>query len=232
MAEAENKGELKKLLIECYSDEKYQELVDKFEALFNPNKYSLKYEIEYGERKPHGTAHSAPTFSNIKPQQLSLEFLIDGTGVTTGKKEKVGEKIREFLKKVYEYDGSIHRNRYLRIVWGELIFDCILKSANITYTLFEPSGKPLRAKINAEFEGFVNDELREKRENKQSPDVTHIRIVEGGQRLDSLTNSIYRTPDYYIDVAKINGLVSFRKLKEGQELIFPPLMDEVKDGSQ
>ncbi len=232
MAEVENKGELKKLLIECYSDEKYTKMVASFSALFNPSKYSIKYEIEYGKRKPHGTAHSAPSFSNIKPQQLSLEFLIDGTGVTTGKKEDVGKKIREFLQKVYEYDGNIHRNRYLRIIWGELIFDCILKSANITYTLFEPSGKPLRAKINAEFEGFVNDELRAKRENKQSPDVTHVLTVKGGQRLDTLTHSVYRTPDYYIDVARVNRLVSFRKLKEGDRLLFPPLADEVNNDNQ
>jgi hypothetical protein len=223
---AEKSGELQKLKIECFLDEKYKQPVEDgdFVVMFNPNKYALHYEIEYGQRQPSGTSANAPSFSNIKSQELSLEFFIDGTGVTTGQAEDVQQKVDNFLDKAYTYDGKIHRNRYLRIIWGTLVFDCVLKSADITYTLFNSSGKPLRATINGKFLGFVNDELRERTMDKTSPDLTHVRTVPGRDRLDHMTYQIYKTPDYYIDVAQANNLTTFRKLKTGAQLVFPPVV--------
>lgn len=218
-------GELTKLIIECYADETYDSKSgDDFVAMFNPNKYSSHYEIEYGESQAAGTAADAPSFSNMKPQELALEFFLDGTGVTTGTAEDVQTKVDDFLSKAYQYDGELHRNRYLRVVWSSLVFDCVLKSADVNYNLFNASGKPLRAKINAKFLGFVNDELRERRQDPRSPDLTHVREIKGRQRIDTLTHKIYKSPDYYIDVAKSNKLLGFRKLRSGNTLVFPPLV--------
>ena len=221
-------GKLEKLVIECFSDAKYTDPVDEFVTTFNPNQYTTNYEIEYSEQQPSGVAANAPSFSNMKSQELALEIFLDGTGVATGEVEDVEEKVEEFLDKVYKYDGKIHRNRYLRIIWGTLVFDCILKAANINYTLFNPQGRPLRAKIAAKFLGFVNDKLREQQMNATSPDLTHVRTVAGKGRIDRLTNRIYKTPDYYIDIAQTNKLNNFRKLKAGDKLIFPPVVQEAK----
>lgn len=223
---AEPSGKLTKLKIECYADERYSNQVGEFVALFNPNKYTTHYEIEYGQRQPSGTSANAPSFSNMKSQELSLEFFLDGTGVATEKPEDVQQKVDDFLDKAYHYDGQIHRNRYLRLIWSTLVFDCVLKSADIAYTLFNSSGKPLRATISGKFLGFVNDELRERKQGTNSPDLTHARTIQGRDRLDRMTYQIYKTPDYYIDVAKANGLTSFRKLKTGAQLLFPPIVKE------
>jgi hypothetical protein len=222
----EASGELTKLKIKCYSDDHYTDEVGEFDVLFNPNRYTTRYEIEYGERQASGTSANAPSFSNLKSQELSLDFFLDGTGVATGQPEDVQQKVDAFLDKAYHYDGEIHRNRYLRLIWATLVFDCVLKSADITYTLFNSSGKPLRATISAKFLGFVNDELRDRQEDRSSPDVSHIRRVEGRDRIDRLTYQIYKTPNYYIDVAQANGLTSFRKLKPGLQLVFPPVVKE------
>jgi len=226
----ESSGKLTKLIIESYADGEYsQKGGEPFTAMFNPNKYSLKYEIEYGERQAPGTTANAPSFSNMKSQELSLEFFLDGTGVATGKKEDVEKKVDEFLKTCYEYQGDIHRNYYLRVSWSYLVFDCVLQSVDINYNLFESSGKPLRAKMNAKFLGFVNDRLREERMNKSSPDLSHLRTVKGRERIDSMTFQMYKTTAYYIDVAKANGLVNFRKLTAGDQLVFPPVVKVVKE---
>ncbi len=230
----EANGRLTKLKIKCYSDDHYTDEVGEgeFVVLFNPNRYKTRYEIEYGgKRQASGTSANAPSFSNMKSQELSLEFFLDGTGVATGQQEDVQQKVDQFLDTVYEYDGEIHSNRYLRLIWGTLVFDCVLKSADITYNLFNSSGKPLRATISAKFLGFVNDELRERQEGKKSPNVTHVRLVEGRSRLDRMTHQIYQTPNYYIDVAQKNGLTSFRKLKTGRQLMFPPVVTVVKEKS-
>ena len=219
-------GQLVKLTIESYTDAQYRNQASSFKVMFNPNKYATHYEIEYNQRQAAGTAGNAPSTGHIKSQELSLDFLLDGTGVATGQKEDVERRIDEFLKAAYHYDGQIHTNRYLRLIWGTLVFDCKLKSADITYTLFSSQGYPLRANVNAKFTGFINDQLRERRMSPRSPDVFHERMVQGHDRLDNLTASIYNTPIYYLDVARANQLTNFRKLRQGSRLIFPPLVKE------
>jgi hypothetical protein len=217
-------GKLEKIKIESFSDDKYKNKgSEEFTALFNPNKYTLKYEIEQNEKQGAGTSPGAPAFAKMKPQEIDLEFLLDGTGVT-GETIDVKQKADEFLKAAYEFKGDKHKPRYLRISWGKaFVFDCVLKSADINYTLFQPSGIPLRAKITAKFSGFVNDELRNKKEDRQSPDITHVVEVPPKERIDYLTAKEYEESRYYFYTAQFNNLNSFRKLKPGSSLIFPPL---------
>lgn len=216
-------GKLEKIRIETYQDDKYTNKgTEVFDAMFNPSKYTLKYEIEQNERQGAGTSPAAPTFAKMKSQEIDLEFMVDGTGVS-GEVVDVQQKADEFLKAAYEFKGDKHKPRYLRIWWGKaFVFDCVLKSADINYTLFQPSGKPLRARINAKFTGFVNDTLREKKEDKESPDITHVLEVPPKERLDYLTFRQLDEARFYFQVAQFNKLNSFRKLRVGSTLIFPP----------
>jgi hypothetical protein len=220
---AQESGALEKIKIETYQDDKYtKKSSEEFVAMFNPNKYSLKYEIEQNEKQGAGTSPAAPTFAKMKSQEIDLEFLLDGTGVS-GEVINVQQKADEFLKAAYEFKGDKHKPRYLRIWWGKaFVFDCVLKSADINYTLFKSSGEPIRARINAKFTGFVNDTLREKKEDKQSPDITHVVEVPPKERLDYLTFQQLDEAKFYIQVARFNNLNSFRKLRMGSTLIFPP----------
>ena len=38
-----------------------------------------------------------------------------------------------------------------------------------------------------------------------------------------MAHNIYKSNDYYLDVARINDLNNFRKVDTGTELLFPPL---------
>ena len=60
-------------------------------------------------------------------------------------------------------------------------------------------------------------------ENPLSPDITHERLFKAHDRLPLMTDKIYENPNYYIDVAKANGLTSFRKIAAGTKLFFPPV---------
>ncbi len=216
-------GELEKLLIEAYRDPEYRDKdSNMFITMFNPEQYSLKYEVESDDTSGSGTSGGAPTFQRLKPQDLSLDFSIDGTGAT-GKVVDVAVRVKEFLNVAYEYQGDEHRPRYLKIIWGSLIFKCVLKTANIRHSLFSPEGKSLRAKITASFTGFIEDNLRASQEDSSSPDLSHLRVVKDGDTLPLMAYKIYGDPKYYLHVAKINGLTNFRKLKTGQKIYFPPL---------
>ncbi len=225
---------LEKLTIQAYKTAAFNEKVDEpFVTMFNPDKYDEKYEIEYKEDQAQGTAGNASKFNKIKPQDYQFEFLIDGTGTAgniadiagvNAKKKDVGDEIKKFMTVVYEYKGDKHRPRCCMIQWGEwLVIRCIFKSCSISYTLFEPNGNPLRARIKATFSEVKSDKRRALEQDDSSPDMTHIRQVKEGDHLALMCYRIYGDIRYYPLLACSNNLKQFQELKPGTEITFPPV---------
>lgn len=221
-------GELTKLKVEAYQEADYSDTPAEdyiFEVMFNPTNYVRKYEVEYQDRQGAGDTASPQIYGNIKPQDYNFELTIDGTGAT-GVKVDVNDKVEHFLKVTGKNDGDIHRPRYLKVIWGSLLVKCVLKSAEVTYNLFKPDGTPLRAKIRFTVSENVEDTLRVAEAGNNSPDLTHKRLVHEGDHLPLMTNRIYGTPDYYLQVAAYNGLKNFRRLRAGRKLFFPPVKNK------
>ena len=217
-------GELKKMVIEAFREADYSgSPASAFTVMFNPNTYSQKYEVEYEERQGKGNTGSPQVFGTVKPQEYTFEFLFDGTG-TAAEKIEVREEIDRFLTVTGKHDGEIHRPLYLKLSWGSLLSKCVLKSAEVTYTLFKADGYPLRAKVKAVFAENVEDALRVAEERKSSPDLTHVHEVKAGEHLSQLAQRYYGDPARYFQVARFNDLKSFR-LEVGQRLAFPPIRE-------
>ncbi len=233
-------GELIKLKIKAYSDAQFSTEVanGEFKTLLNPEKYSYKYKIEQNEQQASGTSSSAPRFNKVPPEDLDLEFVFDRTGVIVDygspasatddnvyKDEGNGviNDIETFKRVVFDYNGDEHRPNYLIISWGTLLFKGTLSEMDVTFKLFKPNGLPLRATARAKFKGFIEDNLRVAMENNSSPDLTHMRIVKEGDTLPLMAFRIYGDPKYYLEVAKVNHITNFRKLKTGQQIFFPPI---------
>lgn len=225
-------GMLKKMQIEAYKKADYSDAAEVFTVMFNPTTYSQKYEIEFQDAQGAGDSASPQIFGKIKPQEYSFEFVFDGTG-TAADKVNVHETVETFLAITGKYEGDSHRTKYLVLYWGKLLTACVLKSAEITYTLFDSDGSPLRAKIKANFSENVEDTKRIKQERKNSPDLTHVRVVKEGEHLSLLCQQMYDNPGYYLQVAAFNGLNNFRNLQIGQTLLFPPVktLNETQEAS-
>jgi hypothetical protein len=222
-------GELTKLKIKGYKDERFsQEIADgEFNTLMNPETYRIRYEVSQNQNQAQGTSSTAPRFNKTLPEDLQLDFIFDRSGVIKGFADENGvgiiDDIEKFKKIVLDYNGNQHKPNYLVISWGSLLFKGSLKDMEITYKLFKPDGTPIRANIHATFKGFIEDNLRVARENNNSPDLTHIRVVGEGDTLPLMTFRIYGDSKYYLEVAKANKLVNFRKLTPGQQIFFPPI---------
>jgi len=228
---AEN-GALEKMIIQAFeAPEREGEPKGKFVVMFNPVTFNKKYEIEYFVKVEKGAGPKTPVFSRTKPQEYDFEFTLDGTGTSaakllneSGKAVTVEEKVQEFWDICGKLRGDLHRPPYLRIKWGAFVLDVVLKSADITYTLFKPDGTPLRAKITATFDESIADDEQEARDAKSSPDLSHVRTVIQGDTLPLMTKKIYgNSSSLYLEVAKFNKLNNFRKLRSGSQLIFPPI---------
>ena len=220
-------GKLEKMKIEAYKNADYDfsdSPAATFIVMFNPNTYSQKYQVEYKDRQGQGDTGSPQIFGKVKPQEYTFEFLFDGTGTVMDKID-VNQTIQEFLEVTGKHDGDIHRPLYLKLSWGALLSRCVLKEAEITYTLFKPDGFPLRAKVKATFSENVEDTLRVSEERKNSPDLTHVYTVNKGEHLSLLSQRFYGKPSYYLQIAAFNDLKHYRDLQPGQVILFPPIKE-------
>jgi len=215
-----------KLKIISYSDPDRKSNAETMEVQVNPESYSQKITVKFSDKQAPGTTGKLPKFSKMEPQKLDFELLFDANGVINGKKNPlngVEEEIQKFKKLTLEYKGDKHRPRFLSIYWGTLRFDGCLESLDITYKLFRHDGLPLRAVAKAGFIGSIDDEKRVKKDNPNSPDLTHVRTVMEGDTLPLMTFRIYGDSKYYTEVARVNGLSDFRNLKTGDRIYFPPI---------
>jgi len=235
VAKSEN---VSKVVIMPYTDKSYRNQDSElgyFAIPVNPETYSENYKVEYDMRRGHGQQGTDPKFKSTVPEELKLEFIFDGTLTIQGYylneqlnlnsdiNRLVPKQIEIFKEVVYAMNGDIHRPRFLKIFWGELRFPCILTNLDINYTLFNQDGVPIRAKLSCTFVNYIAQEQRVARERRNSPDLSHVRQVKEGDRLDLLSNQIYNNSQLMLQVAKANGLASIRPAKVGAVLSFPPI---------
>ena len=229
-------GKLEKMLILAFADSKKaedggkKEANDFFEALINPETYTLEYKVKTAEGQGQGTSGAQAKFAYTMPEELTFEFLFDNTGIIDGKAKKDGifDEVNHFRQMLIGYQGNSHEPYHLKLVWGNLIFKGRAIELGIIYKLFNPDGQPIRAVAKAKFKGSIEEQKRAAKENKKSPDLTHIRQVKAGDTLPLLCYQVYGDPKYYLSVAAVNGLGNFRLLPPGLELVFPPIEKTVK----
>lgn len=228
---AEN-GKLEKMLILAFADSKKaedggkQEADDYFEALINPEAYTLDYKLKFAESgQGHGTSGKQLKYEYTAPEEMTFEFLFDDTGIIDGKpRDSIADDIRKFKQVLIEYKGDTHEPRHFKLVWGKnSIFKGRVTEVSITYKMFKHDGTPIRAVAKVKFKSSIEEQKRAAKEDKKSPDLTHVRKVKGGDTLPVMCAHVYGDPKYYLHVAKVNGLGNFRSLAPGTEIVFPPI---------
>jgi hypothetical protein len=195
-----------------------------FLAMFNPETIAITEELKWKHHDPHGSTGVSTQYVKTAGRTFSLDIMLDGTGVNTnGVKVPVPAQVFLFRNVTTKVKGEKHMPNYLLLQYGALIVHCVMLTSTVTYTMFDPLGLPIRAKITASFTEVTQKGLMAKLAMFSSPDLTHKVVVKEGDILPLLTNTVYDNQDYYLQVAKANKLKNFRKLKTGDVLIFPPV---------
>nr|MBI1230880.1 LysM peptidoglycan-binding domain-containing protein [Cytophagales bacterium] len=224
-------GKLEKLKVVAYSDPQFNNKVGdgEFATLLNPEKYVYQYKIEQNEQQASGTSAAATKFNKKLPEELQIDFVFDRTGIIPERErtaDGIIDDLEHFKKVVLDYNGDQHKPNYVLISWGSLLFKGSLLEMSVEFKLFRSDGTPIRAVAKAKFKGFVEDDLRVAKENRNSPDLTHYRVVRAGETLPLMAHRIYGDSSYYLEVAKANGILNFRDLRPGQEIYFPPIQKQ------
>lgn len=195
-----------------------------FELMVNPADLSHDFSIRYNETDVAGQLSKMKKFDGVDSEKLAFKIVLDGTGaVSQTEVVDVKTQVKSLSDIIYKYQGVKHEPNHIRILWGSFIFFGRLESISLKYTLFKPSGEPLRAEIDLKFTGFMTAEEEALLSNRSSPDLSHVVVVKAGDTLPGLCTKIYSDPLVYKQVAEVNQLANFRKLMPGDRLLFPPL---------
>jgi len=224
-------GKLEKMLILAFDTAKDAETGGtleakaRFEALINPETYTLEYKVKTADGQGQGTSGAQTKFEYTLPEELTFDFLFDNTGLidATPRPDGVFDDVNAFRRLLTEYQGSSHEPFHLKLVWGNLIFKGRAIEVGITYKLFNPDGQPIRAVVRVKFKGSVEEEKRAARESRQSADLTHLRTVAPSDTLPFMCYDVYGDPRHYLFVAEWNRIDDFRRLESGRVIEFPPL---------
>ena len=187
-------------------------------VLINPETYSQRFAVKLSCDETIGGTGENQVAARELPDSLSLDLVFDGTGaVPSLKRTSVAEQV-EALRNL-GLPGKDRKFKYLLITWGVLRFKCRLKSLDISYTLFNPDGTPLRAKAKATFVGS--------HQSNPAPATPSPLLAEGsfiemkdGDTIEAMCALLYGEVSYLVDVAAANGLDSLAAAA-GQTLFFP-----------
>lgn len=170
-------GKLEKMLILAFETSDAAEsggraeANDSFEALINPETYTLEYKVKTAKRQGHGTSGAQSKFEYTMPEELVFDFLFDNTGIIDGKPKKNGvfDDVNYFRRLLTRYQGNSHEPYHLKLVWGNLLFKGRAIEVSITYKLFNPDGQPIRAVVKAKFKGSIEEKNESRKNTKNRP---------------------------------------------------------------
>ncbi len=231
---------LAKMTISGYPDEEYedgQEIEvldgdDAFEMMYNPDNYSQEFKNNYVKRTTQGNTGTL-VFTHTEPESIAFDFLFDATCASVSgssnitdrilKDKRTDKVIQHFLGIAYRRSGESHQPNFLKLRWGDFEFRGILESATVTHKLFDTDGYPIRSTVNCSFRKHTSLKEQAAEERRNSPDMTHYRLVIEGDTLPGIAKKVYGDASLYLELARVNRLINFRKLEAGERLILPPI---------
>lgn len=192
-----------------------------YTVMFNPEHLEHSERLIVIPRMPQGEFEPEAMYDSSAGETFNIQLMIDGTGAS-GEKRDVSLEIMR-LKMTVGYNGILHMPNYLVIVWGAFLRTAICTDFSVKYTVFKPDGSPLRANVTLNFRKHVPKILSLLEVKLSSPDLTHRQTIKDGDRIDRICQRHYNDKTRYLEVAKANGLTSFRFLKPGTTLDLPPV---------
>jgi len=211
-----------KLTIDAYTDIEFNTPAGiAWTALLNPTEISFSRKNLYQATQSAGTSAPQQSFSGGEPDQVSLDLLLDGTGVV-GEAGSIGSKL-DALIGLTAFQGDTHQPYYVHAHWGRFSFRGILTQVDVTYKLFDREGEPLRATCKLAFKEALSPQEVQAEDRPESPDLFHTWLVGDGDTMDGIAAKVYGDPAYWRPLAAVNSLTNPRGLRTGLLLMLPPL---------
>lgn len=191
---------------------------DEIKVLFNPTDYGITYGANYAAMNVPGLKSPIQQFIRGEASVLSLELFLDQT--------RIGQNVEGALKALRRFviiDGTLHHPPVCRFDWGEQHFTGIVTSLRERYSLFDESGKILRARVSLTLKQYRSAEVQLRELKRSSPDRTHRRVLRAGETLSHIAAEVYGDPRLWRHIAEANAIDRPGAVAPGTALVIPAL---------
>jgi hypothetical protein len=175
---------------------------------FNPTEYSLAKGAQIAEIAIPGLDSPVLQFVRGQTQTLKLELFFDTTrsGMDEGAIDV--RTLTNGFAELVRIQPKTHAPPRIRVVWGVgLSFTAIVDSVDQKFTLFAPTGVPVRATLNVSMREYRTLEEQLAELNLQSSDHTRTQTVVEGDTLASIAAELYGDPREWRRIADANPAV-------------------------
>ena len=199
---------------------------------FNPTEIQLNKQNTFAEIAIPGLVAPPIQYVRGASEKLTFDALVDTSDTLEDVRSVYVYRIRSLMN----IDPELHAPPVLRFVWladGNPIeqqqqldvsgIRWVIESLNVTYTLFDPDGVPLRAKLAIALKEFTTVEDQANAFPKNSPDVEKTYVVRRGDTLASIAETTLGDGRRWRLIAAANDLVDPRALPPGFQLLIPRL---------
>ncbi len=214
-------------------------LKEEIKVLFNPNEYVISTNNSYRAETAPGTDNLMLQFIGGGTSSLSMTLYFDTYSQISLKNSQTDslqtvkdsisgdrEDVRLYTDKITDLmkiDSETHCPPRVVFAWGSLSFNAVIESVQETYTMFLPSGKPVRAKLTVSFKGTKEAANNAKKTVLHSPDRTKQRSLRGMDQLWNMAGEEYGDPAMWRVIARENGILNPRKVEHGMVLKVPSI---------
>jgi len=199
---------------------------EKVSCMFNPSEYTLSKQNQWELGPAKGKNIPKVKFTQGGAETLRLQLFFD----TYAEKLDVrGHTDKLWKMMLVATDKKNQRNEKgepprVAFCWGKFYFEAVIVSISQKFTLFLNDGTPVRTTVDVTFQQ-VEDKQEHHGQNPTSGGGPAIRthVVKAGERLDLIAYQVYEDASQWRLIAQANGILNPLRLKEGQQLIIPPL---------
>ncbi len=190
---------------------------------FNPKELSLTKSAKWKREAQRGAKKSGvPEFTGSDPCKLSLEMFFDAT-------DTMGDRVVKSVEKLFECcvptTESLQQKKgsppWVIFRWGGLTgFAAYVSSVAVKYTLFTPSGTPVRAVCTVTIEE-ISGELGGQNPTSGALAARETHTVIVGDTLPSIAFRAYGDPTMWRALAEANDIDDPMRLRNGATLLIP-----------
>jgi nucleoid-associated protein YgaU len=209
----------------------------KIKCQFNPEQLTISKEVSWdGDKSPN---FNAPIlhYAGGEPATYSLSLFFDGYDEVKDSKGAVTSVVARDVRK---YTNALLRLTLrgagnamfllpyampplVNFEWGKIkLFTAVVEKVEITFTMFDMDGTPIRAKADVSFkQQDPLDDLIGAQNPTSRTDARKTRRVYSGQRLDQIAFEEYGDARYWRLLAEANGMDDPFQMVDGQLLVIP-----------
>ena len=149
------------------------------------------------------------------------------TGLITKPSKAKASDVSDYanvLLSVVRIDGKEHRPPVVTFYWGSFSFKGFAQTVDVTYTMFETGGMPVRCEVDMRLIAEEEDDDGSILSPLESPDRTKCIVLKEGMNLWDIAGQEYGDAGYWREIARANNIMDPLAIPVGTNLRVPALV--------